>query len=308
MPRVQIGLLAAVAIVALRLAVGLHFFWEGTDKLAPPKPYSTERKPFSAGFLSNAKGPLAPIYRSLAWDPDGRWRLDTNSMLAHWNAYGDQVVGHYGFDQKQVDAVAKKLKEFEGRYKSFRGSRRDEIEEYYAQLDRRDANAQDPARTELASLRLHQARIDGERNKLKAEVLPEIDRMSKDLENELNAIATQEQWEEHGRLPIGYVGHRFGDSVTVDRWIPWFDITIGVLLIIGLFVRPAAILGGLFLLSVCLSQWPGSVGAAPIYPQLLEMFAMFTLAAIGAGRFAGLDFVISGMRRYCCPPKQGAEA
>ena len=26
---------------------------------------------------------------------------------------------------------------------------------------------------------------------------------------------------------------RFGDSVTVDRWIPWFDITIGVLLIIA---------------------------------------------------------------------------
>jgi len=308
MPRVQIGLLAAVAIVALRLAVGLHFVWEGSAKFEPPKPYSSERKPFSAGFLGNAKGPLAPVYKSMVWDADGRWRLDTESMIAHWNAYGDQVVAHYGFDDKQADKVAKKLEDFEGRYKSFRGSRRDEIEEYYAQLDRRDANAERPDRRDLASLRLHDNRIDTDRNKLKGEVLPEIDRMSKDLENDLNAIATQEQWREHGRLPIGYVNERFGDSVMVDRWIPWFDITVGVLLIIGLFVRPAAIAGGLFLLSVCLSQWPGSVGAAPIYPQLLEMLAMFTLAAIGAGRFAGLDFVISGMRRFCCPPKQGAEA
>lgn len=301
MQRVQIGLWAAAAIVALRLGVGLHFFWEGADKLNNPKP-------FSAGFLGNAKGPLAPVYKSMVWDRDGLWRLHTDSMLAHWNSYGDQVIGHYGFDDKQADQVGKKLKEFAGRYKSFRGSRREEIEEYYLQLERRNANAQTPARTELASFRLHDARIDSDRNKLKAEVLPEIDRMSKDLEDDLNAIATQEQWNRHGRLPIGHVKHRFGDSVTVDRWIPWFDITIGLLLIVGLFVRPAAIAGGVFLLSVCLSQWPGSVGAVPIYPQFIEMLAMFTLAAIGAGRFAGLDFVMSGMRRFCCPPKQGAEA
>jgi len=301
MPRVQIGLLAAVAIVALRLGVGLHFFWEGADKLENPKP-------FSAGFLGNAKGPLAPFYKSMVWDADGRWRLDTASMVAHWNAYGDQVIAHFGFDDKQADKVAKKLKDFEGRYKSFRGSRRDEIDEYYKQLERRDANAQRAERQELASFRTHDSRIDTDRNKLKGEVLPEIDRMSKDLENDLNAIATEEQWRAHGRLPIGYVNHRFGDSVTIDRFIPWFDLTIGVLLIIGLFIRPAAIAGGLFLFSVCLSQWPGSVGAAPIYSQFIEMLAMFTLAAVGAGQFAGLDFVISGMRRIYCPRKQGAEA
>lgn len=301
MPRVQIGLLAAAAIVALRVGVGLHFFWEGADKLANPKP-------FSAGFLSNAKGPLAPMYKRMAWDADGFYRLDTDSMLAHWDAYGQQIKNHYRFDEKQSKAVDQKLKDFAGRYKSFRGSRRDEIEEYYAQIERRDANARLQARTELASLRAHDARITGDRNKLKADILPEIDRMSKDLENDLNDLATQEQWKRHGRLPIGYVGHRFGDSVTVDRIIPWFDLTIGVLLIIGLFVRPAAIAGGVFLLSVVLSQWPGAEGAAPTSAQAIEMLALFFLAAVGAGQFAGLDFVISGMRRFCCPPKQGAVA
>jgi uncharacterized membrane protein YphA (DoxX/SURF4 family) len=301
MPRVQIGLLAAAAIVALRVGVGLHFFWEGADKLNNPKP-------FSAGFLANAKGPLAPAYRSMVWDADGLWRLDPGAVIPHWQQYGQQVASHYGFDDKQRTAAEKKVTEFEGRYKSFRGSKREEIEEYYAQITRRNENANNESRTALASLRLHDARIDNDRNKLKSDVLPEIDRMSKDLENDLNAIATDEQWKRHGRLPIGYVKQRFGDSVTVDRWIPWFDLTIGLLLIVGLFVRPAGIIGGLFLLSVCLSQWPGSVGAAPIYPQFIEMLAMFALAAIGAGQFAGLDFVISGMRRFCCPPKLGAQA
>lgn len=301
MRSVHIGVLAAAAIVALRLGVGLQFFWEGTDKLQNPKP-------FSAGFLGAAKGPLAPVYKRLVWDADGYFRLDPDSMQSHWENYGAEVVAHYEFDEKQSAAVDKKLKEYVGRYKSFRGSKRDEIEEYYLALERRNANAQEPARTELASLRVHDARIDVDRNKLKGEVLPEIDRMSKDLESDLNALATQDQWKRHGRLPIGKVGQRFGDSEWVDSVIPYFDMAIGVLLIVGLFTRPAAIAGGLFLLSVCLSQWPGSIGAQPIYYQANLMLAMFALAAIGAGQFAGLDFVISGLRRYGRSPKQGAQA
>ena len=45
-------------------------------------------------------------------------------------------------------------------------------------------------------------------------------------------------------------------------FIPYFDLAIGVCLVFGRFVRPAAILGGLFLLSVCLSQWPWAPASA----------------------------------------------
>ena len=93
------------------------------------------------------------------------------------------------------------------------------------------------------------------------------------------------------------------DSEFVDRAIPYFDIAVGLCLILGLFTRPAAILGGLFLASVCVSQWPGYPGAAPIYPYVIEMLALFALAAIGAGQIAGLDFLVCGLRRYCWPPK-----
>ena len=56
------------------------------------------------------------------------------------------------------------------------------------------------------------------RGKLRAELVPPIDGLWKDLENDLNAIATQEQWERHGRLAIGKPGRALVDSETMDRW------------------------------------------------------------------------------------------
>jgi uncharacterized membrane protein YphA (DoxX/SURF4 family) len=303
MRRVQFGTLAVVAIVALRLGVGLHFFWQGTDKLVDPKP-------FSAGFLGNAKGPLAPLYRRMVWDADGRYRLDPASMTQTYEQFGHQIANHYGFDEGQRSAANKIVDNHIGQYKSFRGSRGEEIEEYYNQLERRDENTKNPSRAALASMRAHDARIETERNKLRGEVLPEIDRISKDLEENLNDLATEEQWKRHGRLAIGKPGRRMLDSETIDKVIPYFDLAVGLCLILGLFTRPAAIAGGLFLLSVCLSQWPGAVGAVSIEYQAIEMLSLFALAAIGAGQFAGFDFVLSGARRLCCPPKNttGAQA
>jgi hypothetical protein len=42
----------------------------------------------------------------------------------------------------------------------------------------------------------------------------------------------------------------------------------------------------------------------PIYNQVIEMLALLALAAIGAGRFVGLDYILGGLRNLCCPPKK----
>jgi uncharacterized membrane protein YphA (DoxX/SURF4 family) len=129
------------------------------------------------------------------------------------------------------------------------------------------------------------------------ELVPPIDRVWKDLENDLNAIATEDQWRARGRLAIGKPGRSPMDTETMDRVVPWFDTLIGVCLILGFATRPAAILGALFLASICASQWPLSPGAAPIYNQAVEMLALIALAAIGAGSFFGIDAI-------CCPFKK----
>jgi uncharacterized membrane protein YphA (DoxX/SURF4 family) len=124
------------------------------------------------------------------------------------------------------------------------------------------------------------------------------------VENDLNALATDVQWTQHGRLPIGKPGRGLLDSETMDQVVPWFDTIVGACLILGFLTRPAALLGAAFLASVCASQWPLSPGAIPIHNQAIEMLSLLALAAIGAGRFLGIDFLFGGLRNICFPPKK----
>lgn len=284
----SITALAAVSIVLLRIGIGAHFLAEGWTKLANPKP-------FSGPFFSNAKGPFAPLYKSLVWDSDGLFRLDLEGSLEEWSAFRDQAASHYNFDDKQQKAAETTYKRFSDRLKQFLASKSDTVAEYTLWLERRDRNAADKSR-ELASLQKHDARIASETRKLWAELVPPIDQLWKDYEQDINAISTEEQWTRHGRLALGRPGSTPTDSESMDKIIPWFHIAIGICLILGLLTRPAAILAGLFLASVCLSQWPLSPGAIPIYYQAIEMLAVFALAAIGAGRFLGIDGLIGSLR------------
>lgn len=264
----------------------MHFLGEGLSKLENPKP-------FSGAFFGNAKGPLAPLYKSMVWDADGEFRLDLEGTLADWDVYRQRVVNHFGFDEKQAKQAEQTVKTYEGRLKQFFAGKSDVIEEYFQWVDRRKKNADDPTR-QLASLQAHDSRIATETRKLWSELIPPIDRTWKDLENDLNAIATQEQWERHGRIAISKPGRTPVDSEAMDKVIPWFNVIIGGCLILGLFTRVAAIAGAAFLASVCASQWPGSAGAIPIYYQAVEMLALLVLAAIGAGRFLGIDSIFGG--------------
>src|SRR5262245_25729585 len=198
----QCAWLAAATLVLLRLAIGIHFFQEGTGKLA-------DSKPFSASFFSNAKGPLAPLLKAMVWDSDGRLRLglpaennpsfagygftpDPNPTLSHWEAYRDRVASHYDFDKNQIKEAQRITKSVANRYQGHLKKNNDEIEEYYHQLIRRDERARLPERN-LDSLKTHDARNQGDWMKLRGPLLASIDRMWSDLERQLNEIATAKQ-------------------------------------------------------------------------------------------------------------------
>ena len=91
----------------------------------------------------------------------------------------------------------------------------------------------------------------------------------------------------------------------MNKAIPCFDMTIGVLLIAGLFTRFAAMGAGLFLVSVLMTQaailGEGSTPLGILY--LIETCAAFVLAATCAGRFAGLDYFIHAIARKIFPSK-----
>ena len=77
----------------------------------------------------------------------------------------------------------------------------------------------------------------------------------------------------------------------IDRVVPYFDLSIGCLLILGLFTRYVGVIGAGFLSLIVITQLPGVPGAQDSIAQIIEM-VLLVLAAIGAGRYGGLDYFI----------------
>jgi uncharacterized membrane protein YphA (DoxX/SURF4 family) len=291
----RIGTLAVLAIVALRLAIGWHFFREGADKLVSGN-FS------SAGFMVIAKGPLTPLFHWFVWDLDGRVRLDREGTLEAWNQYREQVVAHFGFDEKQAAKAKEAQKLREQQFTWLLDENTEDIAKYFQGLERRDKYRADASRTEVASLRDQLATIEKELTSDRNSWLGKIDAMWKGLENDLNALATPEQ-AARGTLAIGRPGRKLMDTIFIDQIIPTFDLVVGILLILGLFTRITSLAGAGFLAMIVATQWPGAPGAVPAHYQTIEMFGCLVLAAVGAGRFAGLDFLVGCLLKKCCPPK-----
>jgi uncharacterized membrane protein YphA (DoxX/SURF4 family) len=196
----------------------------------------------------------------------------------------------------------------------------EEIDQYRKGVERlRTAQAEATMRNSktlpgVPSLRGQVATIESELRSKGGPLLAPIDQMWADYQRELNALATNalatnalatEEQQAQGALVLelpdgtGPVSHR-----SVDKVLPWFDIAIGGLLILGLFTRLASGAGALFLCAVMSTQWPWAPGAVPIDYQFIETLALFALMATGAGRFGGLDFFGASLCSWCCPRKQ----
>ena len=289
-----------MAIVILRLMIGLHFFSEGTAKLGGG--FS------STGFLSNAKGPLAPGFQGMVWDREGRDRLG----MAHnkqgdlviqgeptrkaWRNFRADVADYYGFDKEQQKESEKILSSYLGQYDWYVKTNRDEILKYFKQLERREGQHQDAVYTDVTSLREQGEKLEGDLRKDRAGLLSGIDKMWGGLEHDMNGLATADQAGD-SHVGIKKLGRRPLDSITVDRIIPYFDLVVGLCLFLGLLLRSASTLAGMFLLSVIASQWPGAVGAAPVYYQVIELAGLVVLVTTSAGNYAGLDYFIQYKRR-----------
>ena len=289
-----------VALVALRLAVGWHFYREGADKII-------DGNFTSVGFFRTAKGPLVPVYQWFLWDGEGRARLDKEATLDAWTQFRQRLVDHYGFDEQQQKQAEKALKLHTYRLTTFFDDKKEDLDKYFQGLQRRDRNRRDPARQGVASLRGQAEQIDKDVHKDLGPWLSEIDLLWKAYEEDLNNLANEGQTG-RGRLTLPKPGRHFLDTLFIDQIIPYFDLLVGACLILGLGTRIMSLAGAGFLATIIGTQFPGAPGAMPTYYQVIEMFAMLVLAAFGAGRFAGLDFFLEWLRlrfctKCCCAPK-----
>ena len=285
-----------LTLLALRLVIGWHFFREGADK-------RISGDFTSVGFMKAAKGPLAPVFRSFIWDANGVARLDKDATLLAWEQYREQVAHHYGFDAEQIKAAQKIYDRRRRQLEAFFRNNAEDIEAYLnGGVQRLARNRTDPAYVEVTSLRGQAARIEREIGGQVRSWLDAIETIRSGYERDLNALASDTQ-ARRGPLAMPKPARKPLDTVFIDRVIPWFDLIVGALLIVGLFTRLAALAGAGFLATIVATQWPGAPGAVPAYYQMIEMFALLVLAAVGAGRFYGLDFFLAPLWRRCCRKK-----
>ncbi len=161
----------------------------------------------------------------------------------------------------------------------------------------RDGSSREEVALEVESLRGQTDKIVSERNQKLAEWSADLESMWAGLESEVNALAVADQ----AKKPALSIHRPFAQPNSALQWInrivPWFDLIVGALLVLGLFTRIASLAGAVFLASIVLLQPPWIPDAATTWPQLIEFAAMLMLFAIGGGRFGGLDFFLAALRR-----------
>jgi uncharacterized membrane protein YphA (DoxX/SURF4 family) len=320
----KLGFLAIVCIVALRLAVGWHFYKAGVAKFK-------DRNWTSAGFLSGAQGPLAGWFHGFAPLPDAT-RLSEEGVIQIWSVYRDSATSGYEYEspdflqpleeqvalaeaqvkaaetpedkrsaeetlrtaKERLAAFRRQAKDAEavfqrrqGQLKHFFQSNREDIDDYLRELAWLESLKADSA----ADVPFQEQRIAAKEAEVRAKartLMGGLEQLNESLERDYYNLATPEQ--RRG----GVIRLSGSDSAMVDKTVKWLVLLVGVCLILGLFTRPAAVAGSLFLASVlAVSGWPfWSGGNEEALKVAVELFALLTLAAVGAGRFAGLDFFL----------------
>ena len=289
-----LSVLGVAMLVILRLTIGWHFFSEGVDKRRSGNWTATP-------FFANARGPLAERFRGMVWDQDGSLRLNRDRTMTELNRFRLRAVQHYGFDEQQDQRSKSVLKEAGKDFDWIVQQNAADLEEFEFGKERLKSLQEDERqrrnRDGVTSLGEQRDAILREWRGKGASTLTQMNKLWNAYEASINALATREQVKDHDYLRIGQPSNSWMDTATIDWTLPYFDIVIGLLLLLGLFTPAAALAAAVFLGSVFLSQYPPDTGPSSTMYQLIESMACLVLAATGAGRFAGLDFFLHLIHR-----------
>ena len=279
----KLSLIAALVLVILRLSIGWHFYTEGAAKV--------QNGFDSSYFLQASRGPFAEHFKAMVWDGDGRLRLRRDVTEGSWQHFRKLIAAHYQFDKKQQNEANGVLERTLKQYDWVMDVNAEDLKEIELGRTRIADLEKRPERTAVASLEGQKQIIWREWRQKLDPILAEVDNTWENLERDMNGIANEDQ-QRRGYMTIALPRTQRIDTTVMDKVIPWFDVTIGALLLIGLFTPVAALAAAGFLFSVFLSQFPPTGGPGSTYYQLIEAMACLVLASTGAGRFAGLDALI----------------
>ena len=260
----------------------------------------------STSFLNSAKGPFSAGFQAMLWDADGKIRLcyqsssqssgwsaptyDTKSVVDHWKAYQADVIAYQRLEGDWAKAATGIVNRRVDQLNEFFEVNHDDVIHLFNQMERREIQLKTEAMSGVTSLRAQVLQLENEIQSSRVPMLASIDLIWEGLQRELNALGTR------APLPLGKINAPPIAANQLDRFIPWFDIIVGLCLLLGLCTPVAALAGAGFLLSVILSQFPGSAGAQPTYYQTIEMCSLLVIVFTGAGKHVSLDSILG----HCC--------
>jgi uncharacterized membrane protein YphA (DoxX/SURF4 family) len=308
--------LAVAALVLLRLGLGCHFLYEGVWKIVHRDKFTAEP------FLTQAKGPLAGLFYAMVPDLDGRRRLrivkddqgrktiPCEEALARCERFREDFLAHYRPACSDAEA-AKKLEQaaqrtfddFRGRLKKYLQENLEDIEAYFAALERFEQDKEIGQDAAFQKQRRWERMME-----LRREVgawLADIAAQEKAYQNTLYGLLDEEQ-KKLGLVPGSINPFRWDRMEQINFAVTWGLTAIGICLMLGFFTPLAALGGAAFMAFVVMTQ-PAFPGIYPPDPDIVghallvnkdfvEMLALLVVAATAAGRWGGLDFFLA---RWC---------
>jgi uncharacterized membrane protein YphA (DoxX/SURF4 family) len=296
-PHQRIGFLAALFLILLRLCVGYHFFSEGVDKLSGD---------FDAGrFFATARGPFAEHFQNQIWDWNGKVRLDRDRTVTFWKGFRGRAIKKYSLDEASQKAIDQSIARGTVQLDAIFVSYANEIQEFELGRERLAKLNNDATRDGVSSLGGQRDTIRQEWRKLIAPVLTQIDQVWANIERDVERVVPASK-RAFAPISMGRPRDVMIDTSVINPILPYFDLAIGMCLIMGLFTPVAALIAAGFLGSVFASQFPPTAGPGSTYYHMVEAAACLVLAGTGAGRFAGLDFLFYalGIRLWRDKPEQ----
>jgi uncharacterized membrane protein YphA (DoxX/SURF4 family) len=165
----------------------------------------------------------------------------------------------------------------------------------------RDGENRGRSGQDVESLRLQIETIRGDIRSVRSKHATEIQGIWNGLEEEMNSyglqlsspVETGTSLPKQVALPKPFEVQPTTQLYWINTIVPYFDLTVGILLLLGLFSRITSLAAAGFLLGIIVTQPLWVPGHDPkIIWNIVEFGALLVMAATVAGRFGGLDYFL----------------
>jgi len=239
--------------------------------------------------------------------PDGRELFRAENAItgaAYTDTFADirdEVESEYQLTDEERHGVAKAYRRYCDTVRLYLDDNQEDIVAHFGSVDRLKRyknegsnNAPHSKKRKWDAAQELQAEVNG--------WLSDLDGMQEDYIQTVSSVLNEEVGRPGNEQKARPVSAPFTRIDLIDFSVTWGLTAIGLCLLLGLFTRPAALGGAVFMCFVILTQpgWPTIYPPAPpvvghsllINKDFIEMLALVVVATTAVGRWAGLDYFV----------------